>query len=52
MMPLPNALTRRALGAALASGAVLAARPARADATLDRILAAKKITVAFVNNRP
>lgn len=46
-------LSRRMLGASLcAVAASLASRPARADATLDRILADKKVTVGFVSARP
>lgn len=50
--PLATKLTRRTLGASLAAAAVLSNRPARADATLDRIMAAKRVSVGFVNNRP
>lgn len=45
-------LSRRALGVSLAAAAILPARQARADATLDRILASKSVTSAFVNSRP
>jgi len=47
-------LSRRALGATLIGGGALlaASRPARAATTLERILAEKKVTVGFVNNRP
>ncbi|WP_164868069.1 transporter substrate-binding domain-containing protein [Rhodovarius crocodyli] len=49
---MPN-LSRRSLGAAsLAAAAVLSARPARADATWDRIKSSKTVNVAFVNSRP
>jgi len=46
-------LSRRRFAAALCAVAATASiRPARADATLDRILSEKKVTVGFVNNRP
>jgi polar amino acid transport system substrate-binding protein len=47
-----RALSRRTFGASLAAAAVLAVRPARADTTLDRIMADKKVTVGYVSSRP
>lgn len=48
MSPLP----RRALGLSLGAATILAARPARADATWDRIRSSRSVAVSFVNNRP
>ncbi|MBR0667595.1 transporter substrate-binding domain-containing protein [Roseomonas hellenica] len=45
-------LSRRALGMSLSAAAILSTRPARADATWDRIRSSKSVTVGFVNNRP
>ena len=48
-----SSLSRRALAATTLAGLVaVATRPARADATLDKILADRKVSVGFVNNRP
>jgi len=50
--PTAAPLSRRVLGASLAAAAILPPRPARADATWDRIRSSKSVTVAFVNSRP
>ena len=45
-------LSRRQLGLALGGITAIVVTPAWAESTKDRILAGKKVTVGFVNNKP